>query len=113
MKYKVGDRIFYKTIDGEVETDIVVEIRNEFYYDNNKRIDYQWLIMYNDGNCSSGIEDYNCISPNSRECKELNKIYRRFDRHRESVIGSIMEILNKWEKPLQKEILKIIEMQIQ
>ena len=72
--YKVGDRIFFEYYDGTVGTAIVLEIKPESYVDDNgKTIDYDMLITWKSGNCSSGTEDYNTLPLNDPRVKELQK----------------------------------------
>lgn len=112
-EYKVGDRIFYEFSDGSIESDIVIDIKDDFYFDeHNKEIHYQWLTTWRDGNCSTGIESYNCLAPDNPKCKELFKKYRKFDKQKDSIISSIMDILSPWETMIQKDIIKLLETKI-
>lgn len=73
-KYKVGDRIFFKYYDGAVGTAIVLEIEPKSYVDDNGRtINYDMLITWKSGNCSSGTEDYNTLPLSDPRVKELQK----------------------------------------
>lgn len=108
--YKVGDRIFYKDADGKICTDIIIEIRDEYYInDKSKHIEYKLLITDKHDNWSMGIEDYNCLSPNNPLCKDIVKSYKEFDKNKDEIIGSITKILSKYDKIIQKDILKILE----
>lgn len=111
MKYKVGDRIFYESYpDGCIYSEIVIDVREEFYLDDRgRKHPYQWLTLWREGNCSSGIEDYNCLSPNDPKVKELAKKFKGFDKQKDSIINSIMEILSPWEKEIQKEIIDLLK----
>jgi hypothetical protein len=72
--YKVGDRIFYEYYDGTIGTAIVLEIKPENYVDDNgKTINYDMLITWKSGNCSSGTEDYNTLPYSDPRVKELQK----------------------------------------
>ena len=73
-KYKVGDRIFYEYHDGTVGTATVLEIEPKSYVDDNgKTINYDMLITWKSGNCSSGTEDYNTLPYSNPRVKELQK----------------------------------------
>lgn len=73
-KYKVGDRIFFEYHDGTVGTAIVLETKPESYVDDNGRtINYDMLITWKSGNCSSGTEDYNTLPDSDPRVKELQK----------------------------------------
>ena len=73
-KYKVGERIFFEYYDGTVGTAIVLEIKPKSYVDDNGRtINYDMLITWKSGNCSSGTEDYNTLPLNDPRVKELQK----------------------------------------
>jgi hypothetical protein len=52
----------------------VLEIKPESYVDDNgKTINYDMLITWKSGNCSSGIEDYNTLPYSDPRVKELQK----------------------------------------
>lgn len=73
-KYKVGDRVFYEYYDGTIGTDIVLEVKPDSYIDDNgKTINYDMLILWKSGNCSSGTEDYNTLPLSDPRVKELQK----------------------------------------
>ena len=73
-KYKVGDRIFFEYHDGTIGTATVLEIKPKSYVDDNGRtINYDELITWRSGNCSSSIEDYNTLSLSDPRVKELQK----------------------------------------
>lgn len=112
--YKVGDRIFYKDADEKICTDIIIEIKDEYYIDDKgKYIEYKLLIIGKHYNWSVGIEDYNCLSPNNPLCKDVVKSYKEFDKNKDEIIGSITKILSKYDKIIQKDILKILETKIE
>lgn len=79
-KYKVGDRIFFECYDGTIGTDIVIEIKPESYVnDNGKTINYDMLTVWESGNCSSSIEDYNTLPYSDPRVKELLKELKKQD----------------------------------
>lgn len=79
-KYKVGDRIFYEYYDGTVGTATVLEINQESYVDDNGRtINYDMLITWKSGNCSSGTEDYNTLPYSDPRVKALMKELKKQD----------------------------------
>lgn len=111
--YKVGDRIFYECYDGTIETDTIIEIKDEFYIDDKgKKIPYQWLTLWRDGNCSSGIEDYNTLSPRDPKCKELVKRFSKFDKQKDEILNSLCDIISPWDKCIQEEILKLLNIKL-
>lgn len=112
-KYKVGDRIFYECCDGSVNTDIIIDIEDTSYInDRGKEVSYQWLTLWRDGNVSSGIEDYNCLSPSNPKCRSLVQQFAKFDKKRDDVIGSIVEIMSPWDKNIQEEIMKLLKVKL-
>jgi hypothetical protein len=105
-EYKPGDRIFYKCFDGTIETDIVLEVKDSSYRDDNgKVVPFKWLVVDE----HSGIEDYNCLSYNSPEVKELRKQYNSFDKAKPKLIAAISKILSPYSKDLQESLLKELE----
>ena len=111
--YKVGDRIFYECFDGSIESSIVIDIKEESYLDDRERKHpYQWLILWKDGNCSSGIEDYNCLSPSNPKCRELAKKFAKFDKQKDSIMNSLLNILSPWEKEIQEQIIELLKIQL-
>lgn len=79
-KYKVGDRVFFEYYDGTVGTAIVLEIKPESYVDDNgKTINYDMLITWKSGNCSSGTEDYNTLPYSDPRVKTLMKELKKQD----------------------------------
>lgn len=79
-KYKVGDRIFFEYYDGTVGTAIVLEIKPESYIDDNgKTVNYDMLITWKSGNCSSGTEDYNTLPYSDPRVKALMKELKKQD----------------------------------
>lgn len=113
MTYKIGDRVFYESCDGSIKSSIVIDIKKEPYLDDRGREHfYQWLTLWRDGNCSIGIENYSCISPNDPKCKELAEKYAKFNKQKDSIIDSIMDILSPWEKEIQEEIIELLKLKI-
>lgn len=112
--YKVGDRIFYECdSDGCIYSEIVIEVKDEFYIDDKgKKIPYQWLTLWRDGNCSSGIENYSCLSSTDPKVKELAKKFARFDKQKDSIIESLLNIFSPWEKEIQEEIMELLKLKI-
>ena len=79
-KYKIGDRIFYEHFDRTVGTAIVLEIKPESYIDDNgKTINYDMLIIWKSGNCTSGIEDYNTLPYSDPRVKVLLQELKKQD----------------------------------
>lgn len=114
MKYKPGDRIFYEWYsDKHIYSQIVIDVSEESYLDDRgRKHPYQWLTLWREGNCSSGIENYNCLSPNDPKVKELAKKYAKFDKQKDSIMDSLLNILSPWEKEIQKEIIDLLKIQI-
>lgn len=113
-EYKIGDRIFYEgDYDRRIYSDIVIDIEDEYYLDSKgKKIPYQQLILQRDGNVSFSIEDYNCLSPNDPKVKELAKKFAKFDKQKDSIMESLLNILSPWEKEIQEEIMELLKLKI-
>lgn len=112
-KYKVVDRIFYECYDGSVDTDTIIDIEDQSYItESGKEIHYQWLVLWRDGKVSSGIENYNCLSPSNPKCRSLIQQFAKFDKKRNEVIDSIVEIMLPWEKNIQEEIIKLLKVKL-
>jgi hypothetical protein len=80
-KYKVGDRIFFEYYDGSIGSKIVQDIKPESYVDDNGRtINYDMLITWESGNCSSGTEDYNTLPLSDPRVKALMKQFKEQDK---------------------------------
>ena len=91
----------------------MIDIKDESYIaDNGKEVPYQWLVLWKDGNATTGIEDYSCLSPNSPRVKELAKSYAAFDKHKDEIISKILDLLHPWQKPMQEEILKLVNISL-
>ena len=111
--YKIGDRVFYECYDGSIGSSIVIAIKAESYLDDRGREHpYQWLELWRDGNCSSGIEDYNCLSSNNPKVKEPAKKFAKFDKQKDSIMNSLLNILSPWGKETQKEIIELLKIQL-
>lgn len=112
--YKVGDRIFYETYpDKEVCTGIVKKVKKESYInDKGKEVFYNWLTTWESGNCSSGIEDYNCLSYSDPRVKELAKKFKQFDKEKDDIVNSILKILSFYDKPQIEEILDMLKIEL-
>lgn len=112
--YKVGDRIFYESdSDGRIYSEIVIDVEEESYLDDRgRKHPYQWLTLWRDGNCSSGIENYSCLSPNDPKVKELAKKFAKFDKQKDSIMESLLNILSPWEKEIQEEIIELLKSKI-
>ena len=114
-KYKVGDRIFFEHTDGTIDTAIVLKITEESYIDDKGRdVPYQWLTMWESesGKTSCGIEDYCCLSASNPKCKELAIKYEKFDKKKDKIIHSILEIMSPWESKIQSEIIDTIKLKL-
>lgn len=114
-KYKVGDRIFFEHADGTIDTAIVLKTTEQSYIDDNgKEVRYQWLTTWEDesGKVSCGIEDYFCLSANNPKCKVLAVKYKKFDKKKDKIINSILEIMSPWESKIQSEIIDTIKLKL-
>lgn len=112
--YKVGDRVFYETYPNkEICTDTVKRVREEYYInDNGKEISYKWLTLWESGNCSSGIEDYNCLPYNDPRIKERIKKFKKFDKEKNVIIDSIIQMLSPYDKFAQIELLDTLKIKL-
>lgn len=102
-EYKPGDRIFYKCFDGTIGTDIVLEVKDSSYRDDNGRVVPFKLLVVDE---YSGIEDYNCLSYNSPEVKELRKQYNSFDKAKPKLIEKILNLLSPYNIEMKKQLLR-------
>lgn len=112
--YKVGDRIFYETYpEKEICTDIVKKVKeNSYRNDKGKEIPFKWLVLWESGNCSSGIEDYNCLPYSDPRVKDLTKKFERFDKEKDAIIDSIIDMLSLYDKPMQVEIIDMLKIKL-
>lgn len=112
-RYNVGDRIFYECYGGSIESDIVISIEEQSYInDSGNTVNYQQLILWEEGGCSSCIENYSCLPENDPRCKDLRKKYRLFDRKKDKIVNSITNILSPWDERIQDEILKLVKLEL-
>jgi len=112
--YKIGDRIFYEcNSDGCIYSKIVIDIKEELYLDDKgRKHPYQWLTLWRDGNCSSGIENYNCLSPSNPKCRELARKFAKFDKQKDSIMDSLLNILSPWGEEIQEQIIELLKIQL-
>ena len=112
--YKVGDRIFYEEYpSGEICTDFVKKVKEKSYIDDKgKEIQYKWLTVWEDGNCSSGIEDYNCLPYSDPRVKELIKKFKKFDKEKNTIMDSIISMLSPYNKLMQTEIIDMLKIKL-
>jgi hypothetical protein len=112
--YKVGDRIFYEEYpSGEISTDIVKKVKEDSYIDDSgKEIPYKWLVTWEDGNCSCGIEDYNCLPYSNLRVKDLAKKFEQFDKEKNIIIDSIISKLSPYDKLMQTEIIDMLKIKL-
>lgn len=109
-QYKVGDRIFFTDFSGAVRSAIVIDVEPCSYKnDSGKYVHYKRLITWREGGCSQGIEDYNCLSPRHPACREYAKRFAKFDKQKDGIINSIVDILSPWGEAIQEEILDLIK----
>ena len=109
--YKVGDRIFYEEYpSGKVCTDIVKKVKENSYRDDKgKEIPYKLLVLWESGSISEAIEDYNCLPYSDNRVKELIRKYKQFDKERDKIIDSIIDILFPYDKLVQTEIINMLK----
>lgn len=112
--YKVGDRIFYETYpEKEICTDIVKKVKEDSYLnDKGKEIPYKWLTLWESGNCSSGIEDYNCLPYSDPRVKDFAKKFKQFDKEKDTIMDSIMSMLSPYDKLMQTEIIDMMKIKL-
>lgn len=81
--YKIGDRIFYECFDGTIDSDIIVDIQEDSYFnDRNREVKFNSLITWKSesGNCSTAIEDYNTLPESDPRVKEyITKIKEKLN----------------------------------
>ena len=112
--YKVGDRIFYDEYpSGKICTDIVKRVKEDSYLnDKGKEIPFKWLVLWESGNCSSGIEDYNCLPYSDPRVKDLAKKFERFDKEKDTIMDSIIGILSPYDKLMRAEIIDMLKIKL-
>ena len=59
------------------------------------------------------IEDYSCLPYNSPKCKELAKKYKTFDKQRDKILDTIMEIMKPFDIEVKKEIIDLLKLKIE
>ena len=112
-KCKVGDRVFFELPGGDIETAIVLEVEEQSYInDYGKEIPYLWLTTDKSDNFTMGIEDYNCLSASNPKCKELVAKYKKFDKKKDEIVNSILEIMSPWERAIQSEIIDTLKLKL-
>ena len=79
-----------------------------------KEVSYQWLTTWESesGKTSCGIEDYCCLSASNPKCKVLAAKYEIFDKKKDKIINSILEIMSPWESKIQSEIIDILKLKL-
>ena len=108
-KYKVGDRIYYKTFDGTIATDIVIKVEEQEEEDEKGRpYKYQWLTV---DECF-GIENYNCLSPSNPQCAAIARKYAKFDKVKGELLTALQNVLSPWPIQVQKLLLKELQTRI-
>ena len=112
--YKVGDRIFYdKYPSGKICTGIVKRVKEDSYLnDKGKEIPFKFLILWESGNCFSGIEDYNCLPYSDPRVKDLAKKYKQFDKEKDMIMDSIIGILSPYDKLMRAEIIDMLKIKL-
>lgn len=105
-QYKVGDRIFYENYDGTIGTAIVLEIKPESYVnDNGRTIDYNMLITWKSGSCSSGTEDYNTLPLSVPRVKELQKQLAKQDSLAQDIRDWVTNKCNTYPDYYDNEVI--------
>lgn len=112
--YKVGDRIFYETYpEKEIRTDIVKKVEEDSYRnDKGKEIPFKWLVLWENGYYSSGIEDYNCLPYSDPRVKDFAKKFERFDKEKDAIMDSIIDMLSPYDKSMQVEIIDMLKIKL-
>jgi len=112
--YKVGDRIFYEIYPKkEICTDIVKKVKEDSYLnDKGKQIPFKWLVLWESGNCSGGIEDYNCLPYSDPRVKDFAKKFERFDKEKDAIMNSIISMLSPYDKSMQVEIIDMLKIKL-
>lgn len=113
--YKVGDRIFFEDYEGNVMTDIVLEVEDKSYEtDRGYPFHYQWLTVWRSesGRCSSGVENYSCISPNNPRVRELAKRYAKFDKNKDKLIDDMLKLLEEYDDEIKRDAVKLLNIRV-
>lgn len=101
-KIKIGERVFYKCYDGQIESGIVTGIEDSTYTnENGKEIPFQMLCI-----CKyEVIEDYNILPKNNKEVVELKCKYKTIDK----IIKKIKTIIQPHDNTTKKYIIESLE----
>ena len=106
--YKIGDRVFYECYDGTIDSDIIIDIQPDSYYDDrNRERKFNSLVTWKseNGNCSTAIEDYNTISKSDPRVKEyISKIKEKLN----SKINDLYESVGAKTKKDQEYVRKTL-----
>lgn len=113
-QYKPGDRIFYEDYEGNICTDIVKRVVPDSYENTvGKDIIFNRLITDEGDGWEMSIEDYSCLPYSSPKCKELVKKYKTFDKQKNIIIDSIMDIMKPFNNDIKKEIIDLLKLKIE
>lgn len=113
--YKVGDRIFFEDYEGNVMTDIVLEVEDRSYEtDRGTPFNYQWLTVWKSesGFCSSGVENYNCISPRNPRIRDLAKRYAKFDANKDKLIDDMLKVIEEYDDEIKRDAVKLLNIRV-
>lgn len=101
-KFKLGERVFYKCYNGQIESGIITGIKDSTYTnENGKEIPFKMLSIGKYGM----IEDYNILPKNSKEVVELKCKYKTVDK----IIKKIKTIIQPHDNTTKKYIIESLE----
>lgn len=101
-KFKLGERVFYKCYDGQIESGIITGIEDSVYQnERNEDIPFKMLHIEKYG----VLEDYNVLAKNNEEAAQLKLKYKTADK----IIKKIMKMIQPFNKTTIKYIIENIE----
>lgn len=101
-KFKIGERVFYKCYDGQIESGIITGIEDSTYQnEKNKNIPFKMLHIGKYG----AIEDYNILPKNNEEAVQLKLKFKTADK----IIKKIMKMIQPFNKATIEYIIENLQ----
>lgn len=98
-KFKIGERVFYKCYDGQIESGIITGIEDSTYQ-NEKNEDIPFKMLYIGE--YSALEDYNVLPKNNKEVAELKRKYKEADK----IIKKIKTMIQPYNNETKEYIIE-------
>lgn len=101
-KFKLGERVFYKCYNGQIESGIITGIEDSTYQnERNEDIPFKMLHIGKYGI----LEDYNVLPENNKEVAELKLKFKTADK----IIKKIKKIIQPIDKTTIEYIIENLE----